>query len=200
MASPQTFRDMLGVKPSDVKVSENTLLVIDAQREYVDGNVKLTNIEPAMEALARILKRARKAGIKIIHFKHHAPKGAPVFDPDGPYVEIAEPARPEDGELIIVKHFPDAFIETGLKEQLQGSPNLIVAGFMTHACISATVRSAGQAGFNTTVIANACATRDLPDKSKNGAMVPAAIVHQANLAALADLFAQVLEKDSDLKD
>jgi nicotinamidase-related amidase len=200
MTSLKTFRDILGVIPADVKISDNTLLVIDAQREYVDGNVKLTNVEPAMEAIARILKRARKAGVKIIHFKHHAPKGAPVFDPDGPYVEIAEQAAPEKGELVIVKHFPDAFIETGLKEHLQGSQNLLVAGFMTHACIGATVRSAGQLGFNTTVVANACATRDLPDKSTNGAIVPAAMVHQANLAALADLFATVLGKDSDLKD
>ena len=84
MASPKTFRDMLGVKPAEVKISQNTLLVIDAQREYVDGNVKLTNVEPAMEALARILKRARQAGIKIIHFKHHAPKGAPALIPTGP--------------------------------------------------------------------------------------------------------------------
>jgi nicotinamidase-related amidase len=200
MSSPNTLRDMLGVKPTDVKISDNTLLVIDAQREYVDGNVRLANVEPAMEAVNRILKRARKAGIKIIHFKHHAAKGAPVFNPDGPYVEIAEPAAPEKGELVIVKHFPDAFIETGLKEHLADSKNLLVAGFMTHACISATVRAAGQQGFNTTVVANACATRDLPDKSKDGALVPAAVVHQANLAALADLFALVLEKDSDLKD
>ncbi len=191
---------MLGVKPADVKISENTLIVVDAQKEYVDGNVKLTNVEPALEALARILKRARKAGVKIIHFKHHAPKGAPVFDPDGPFVEIVEQAAPQDGELVIVKHFPDSFIQTGLKEHLEGSQNLIVAGFMTHACISATVRSAGQLGYNTTVVANACATRDLPAKSQDGAMVPADMVHQANLAALADLFATVLEKDSDLKD
>ncbi len=191
---------MLGVKPTDVKISENTLIVVDAQKEYVEGNVKLTDVEPALESLARILKRARKAGIKIIHFKHHATKGAPVFDPEGPYVEIAEQAKPENGELVIVKHFPDSFIGTGLKEHLEGRQNLIVAGFMTHACISATVRAAGQMGFNTTVVANACATRDLPSQSEQGAIVPAAMVHQANLAALADLFACVLEKDSDLKD
>ena len=73
MASPQTFREMLGVKPTEVKISENTLIVVDAQKEYIDGNVKLTAVEPALEALARILKRARQAGIKIIHFQHHAP-------------------------------------------------------------------------------------------------------------------------------
>jgi len=200
MASPKTFRELLGVKTADVKISENTLLVIDAQREYLDGNVKLVGIEPALESLARLLKRARNAGIQIIHFQHHAPKGAAVFDPDGPYVQIVEQAKPEAEELVIVKHFPDAFIATELKDKLIASQNLLVAGFMTHACISATVRSAGQFGFNTTVVANACATRDLPDRSKDGANVPAALVHQANLAALADIFAQVVEKESDLKD
>jgi hypothetical protein len=44
--------------------------------------------------------------------------------------------------------------------------------------------------YHTTVVASACATRDLADAS--GQIVPAATVHQAHLAALADRFAVVV--------
>jgi nicotinamidase-related amidase len=68
---------------------------------------------------------------------------------------------------------------------------LIVVGFMTHMCVSTTVRSALDHGYRCTVVAAACGTRDLPDG--RGGVIPAEVVHRANLAALADRFAKVVE-------
>ena len=62
---------------------------------------------------------------------------------------------------------------------------------MTHMCVSATARAALDLGYETTVIADACATRDLADG--NGAILPAAIVHQVALAELADRFSTIVE-------
>jgi len=58
------------------------------------------------------------------------------------------------------------------------------------------VRAALELGYQSTVVASACATRDLPDGL--GGIVPAAVLHRACLAALADRFAVVVERPEDL--
>jgi nicotinamidase-related amidase len=57
-------------------------------------------------------------------------------------------------------------------------------------CVSATARAALDLGYRTTVIADACATRDLPDGS--GGIIDATTVHRVALAELADRFATVV--------
>jgi nicotinamidase-related amidase len=69
---------------------------------------------------------------------------------------------------------------------------------MTHLCVSTTVRSALHYGFNPLVVANACATRDLPDGL--GGTVPADSLHRAELAALGDRFAIVVPTAMDILD
>jgi nicotinamidase-related amidase len=78
-----------------------------------------------------------------------------------------------------------------------GKKQLIVAGFQTHMCISSTVRAALDLGYRTTVIADAAATRDLPDPT-GGPAFAAAELHRAALAGLADRFA-IVAKLADLK-
>lgn len=77
-----------------------------------------------------------------------------------------------------------------------GREELVVVGFMTHMCVSATVRAAKDLGYRSTVVAAACATRDLP--GIDGAVVDAASLHRMELAALADLFACVVAEAADL--
>ena len=79
-----------------------------------------------------------------------------------------------------------------------GRKNLIVVGFMTHMCVSATTRAGMDRGFNLTVVDGACATRDLPDGK--GGQISADLIHRANLAALADLVATIAGGDGDIPD
>lgn len=74
--------------------------------------------------------------------------------------------------------------------------NEFVVGYMTHMCVSSTVRAALDRGYRTTVVANATATRDLPDGS--GGAVSAQDVQRASLAALADRFAAVVKTAKEL--
>jgi nicotinamidase-related amidase len=60
--------------------------------------------------------------------------------------------------------------------------------------VSATVRSALDHGFRSTVVASACATRALP--SPLGGAIEADKLHEASLAALADLFAAIVADGS----
>jgi isochorismate hydrolase len=93
----------------------------------------------------------------------------------------------------VVKHLPNSFAGTDLADLLAatGRKELIVAGFQTHMCISATVRSALDHGYRVTLVAAACATRDLPDPL-GGAPLSAAVLHRVTLAALNDRFATVV--------
>ncbi len=93
----------------------------------------------------------------------------------------------------MVKGLPNSFAGTTLAAMLDklGRKELIVAGFQTHMCISATVRSALDHGYRSTVVASACATRDLPDPL-GGAPLSAAEIHRNSLAALHDRFATVV--------
>jgi nicotinamidase-related amidase len=69
---------------------------------------------------------------------------------------------------------------------------LVVCGMMTSMCVDATVRAAVDVGFDTTVAADACATCEL---DFGGVAIPAASVHAAFLAALADGYAAVVSTD-----
>lgn len=75
--------------------------------------------------------------------------------------------------------------------------DVVLAGFMTHMCINSTARSAFSLGFRPTVVASATATRDLP--APDGSIVPASQLQAASLAALADLFAVVAQKQTDIR-
>ena len=81
--------------------------------------------------------------------------------------------------------------------QKAGRRALIVAGFATHMCVSATVRSALDHGYASTVVAAACATRDLPDPL-GGQPVSAADLQRVALVELADRFATVVPDASAL--
>jgi nicotinamidase-related amidase len=93
---------------------------------------------------------------------------------------------------VIAKGLPNAFAGTALDERIRatGRKELILIGFQTHMCISATARSALDHGYRTTIVASACATRDLPNPL--GGVTPAEVLHAATLSALADRFAVVV--------
>ncbi|MCC6978679.1 MAG: cysteine hydrolase [Candidatus Melainabacteria bacterium] len=196
-----TFRKLLNLNNEDQSLANSTLIVVDAQREYLDGNLPLSGIDKALDQISHILYRARSLGTNIIHVQHFSAKGAPLFNPDEKFVDIIDEVKPIGTEPVIKKNLPDSFADTDLDKRIKssGKNDLVVVGFMTHACISATVRSALNYGYHTTVVANACATRDLPTVQSND-VIAAGTVHDATMAALSDLFARVIADDKALKD
>jgi len=190
-AHPKTLLEMAGAPNVPARFEEAAVIVIDAQGEYLDGALPLTGIGPALDAVAVLLKAARAAGAPVIHIAHKGRPGA-LFDRDGPGGRIVDQAAPVAGETVIEKALPNSFAGTDLKAALDatGRKKLIVAGFMTHMCVSATVRAGLDLGYMSTVVADAAATRDLPDPV-TGEAVAAGRIHAIELAALADRFAIV---------
>jgi nicotinamidase-related amidase len=186
-----TMLQMAGMAPTPATMADGILLIIDAQREYTDGLMPLPGVQPAIEALAALLDKARSVGAPIVHVRHKGPGKA--FNPTSTGYEIVSPLAPRAGETIIDKGLPNAFAGTDLAKQLAaiGRKNLIVGGFMTHMCVSATVRSATDNGYMCTVAADTVATRDLPDAT-GGPTITADTINRIELAALSDRFAWIV--------
>ena len=191
----KTLLQLAGATPTPSRLGASTLVLIDIQNEYFDGPVKLTGVEAAAEVAAGLLARARALGTPVVHVRHRGRPGG-AFDPDAPRGQIHASVAPLDGEAIVDKGLPNSFAGTTLAETLEeiGKRPLVVAGFMTHMCVSATVRSALDRGLISTVAMDANATRDLPDPT--GGVLPADTVHRAALAAIADRFAVVCRADA----
>ena len=195
---PQTLLAMSGLKLEATRLTNSVLVIIDAQREYVDGKLPLDGIGTSIKEASQLLARARKAGTPIIHVVHKGKSGGALFNPDGPYFEIVGDLAPKPDETIIKKTLPNAFAGTNLEEALAriGRKNLIVVGYMTHMCVSSTVRAAIDRGYRSTIVARATATRDLP--VPGGGVVTASSIQSASLAALADRFAAVVQSAQDI--
>ncbi|MFB6456831.1 cysteine hydrolase family protein [Chitinophaga sp. Hz27] len=175
---------------------KTALLIIDVQNDYFDGGAHtLVNPMPAAEQASRVLAAARSRQMPVVHIQHIAiNEGADFFLPDTNGAAIHPLVRPAASEAVIIKHYPNSFRETQLLEYLRANEvsTLVICGMMTDVCVDATVRAAMDAGFTTTVIGNACATRD---RELYGNTVAAATVQEAYLAgmtALGGLYAQVI--------
>jgi len=194
--APFTLLDAAGASRKPSAWSDAVLVLVDHQREYVDGQLPLTGMPEAVAACADLLALARRHGSPVIHVVHHGKAGG-AFDPTGPYAAIIEGLTPVDGEHAVIKHLPNSFAGTDLADLLAatGRKELIVAGFQTHMCISATVRSALDHGYRVTLVAAGCATRELPDPL-GGEPLSAAELHRVTLAALNDRFATVVANAS----
>jgi len=197
MSQPKTLLQMAGADGTPHALEESAVLLIDAQNEYRTGRLPLTGIEPALAEGGRLLAAARDKARPVVHVQHKGRAGG-LFDPETANFAIADPVAPRAEEVVITKALPNAFAGTELEEVLRGLgvKSLIVAGFMTHMCVSSTVRAALDLGFGCTVVAGACATRDLPDGQ--GGTIAAAELQRAEMAALADRFAVVVPATASL--
>jgi nicotinamidase-related amidase len=182
---------MAGVNGGTPSLAESVVVIIDAQNEYVVGKLPLNGVDHALDRIEELLDMARTVGTPVIHVVHRGRAGG-LFDPFGKSFQIHPQASPAEGEKIIEKELPNAFARTPLHLALHATKrnHLILAGFMTHMCISATARAALDHSWKTTVVSDAGATRDLPCPL-GGDPISAAEVHRGALAALGDRFASI---------
>ena len=185
----RTILELSGATMPPARLADAVLLVIDAQREYVDGALPLAGVAQALAVGGALLARARAAATPVVHILQRG-AGA-LFNPAGESFQPAAPLLPQTGETVIEKTLANAFAQTHLHQVLAatGRRQLIVIGFMTHNCVSSTVRAARELGYACTVVAPATATRDLPDG--RGGTLAAATVQTACLVGLSDTMARI---------
>jgi nicotinamidase-related amidase len=190
MTVAKTLLQLAGADLSLPGLGNASLVLIDLQNEYFSGPLALPDADAAIANAERLLARARKRGTSIFHVAHKGKPGG-LFDRAAERGAIVSALTPLGGEPVIEKRLPNAFAGTDLQARLAatGLENIILAGFMTHMCVSSTARAALDLGFRVTIDADSCATRDLPDG--RGGTIGAATVHDVALAELSDRFAVI---------
>lgn len=173
-------------------MNKQALIIIDLQNDYFpDGKWPLHDIESVKNNAEVVLSYARQQDYLIIHVHHEfLEEDAPFFIPNTIGAEIHPSMTPKKNEIRVLKHQVNAFHHTNLKSLLEKHEvkELTLIGAMSHMCIDSAARSAFDHGFGVTVIADACASRDL---EFDGVTVPATAVHAAYMSALDFAFATV---------
>lgn len=182
-----SFRQLLGVPPSTASPTDSALLIIDAQKEYASGFLKVTNAEASGKVIASLLEKYRSANGKIVHILHKTPEGAPIFTPNTPLSEEFDALKAKDSEELIWKVHPGSFAETNLDEVLKGwgIKKVVLTGYMAHVCVSTTARQASQRGYDVVVVEDGIGDRDIPG-------VKGDELTKVTLAELGDVFATIV--------
>jgi nicotinamidase-related amidase len=169
------------------------LVLVDIQNDYFPGGrMALAGMEAAGSNSRALLELFRENQWPTFHIQHiYIQKGATFFLPETPGVEIHDCVQPRSNDVLIQKHYPNAFRETGLLESIRkaGAERLVICGAMSHMCIDATTRAAADLGFSCTVIHDGCATKNL---EFSGRTIPAPEVHGSFMAALGAAYAKVV--------
>ena len=195
--STTSLRDIVGLGHAPARLADSALIMIDCQNTYRTGVMQLTGVEQAIVEAKKLLQRARDMQIPVIHIRHDSGEGSP-YDLTTDIGQISDEVAPQDGELVITKNFPNAFVQTDLDERLKtlGIENIVLAGFMTHMCVNSTAHGGFNLGYKPTVVASATATRSL--LAADGKLVPAQQVQDAAIASTRDLYAAVVNTLADL--
>jgi nicotinamidase-related amidase len=171
----------------------DALVVIDIQNEYFAGGaLTLPHAEQAATHAAEAIAAARAAGLEVVHIRHEEPDSEEWFVPGSRGAETHGSVAAAAGEAVVVKHYPNSFLQTDLADRLAavGANRVAFCGMMTSMCVDATVRAAADLGLDPVLIDDACAA---PDLEHRGQRVPSDAVHAAFCAALGDEIATVLD-------
>jgi len=176
---------------------KNCLILIDIQNDYFPGgSMELVGMEEAAANARILLDEFRRTGSPVIHVQHIAARpGSTFFLPGTDGAKIHHLVTPQEGEMVVIKNYPNSFRATPLQEKLEKKKisQLVICGAMSHMCIDATTRAAFDFGFDCVVAEDACATRDLSFKGKT---IKASEVHASFMSALAIPYAKVISTNS----
>jgi nicotinamidase-related amidase len=193
----RTIRSIGGALPAaHIDPASTALLLIDFQNEYYAGRLPIPDGMPALRHAAQLLRMADRHGVPVFHIQHIGAAGGPLFADGSAMAEIHPQLTPAPHHRVLRKSTTSSFASTDLDAQLRaaGVRTLIVAGLMTHMCVSTAVRDARQFGpdrnYQVLLAADACATRDID--AWDGGVVAHQDLQRATLTALSDNFAEVL--------
>jgi nicotinamidase-related amidase len=178
------------------KFARAVLMIIDVQKAIdaayhaADGP---RNNPDAEQKIARLLAAWRRDRRPVIHIRHDSTFPTSAYRPGQSGNEFKDEVAPAAGETIIAKRTNSAFIGTGLESRLRelGYEAIVVVGVSTHNSVEATVRMAGNLGFETFLVADACFT--FARRDFHGRLRTADEVHAMSLANLNGEYCTVLD-------
>ena len=135
------------------------LILIDLQQGFDHPGWGGRNNPDAERRASDLLAHWRRYGAPVIHVRHNSDVGISPLRRGLPGFEFKPEVAPIPGEIEIMKSANSAFIGTDLEALLRSKDiaRLTLCGLTTPHCVSTTARMAGNLGFETLVVADACA-------------------------------------------
>jgi nicotinamidase-related amidase len=139
-----------------------------------------------------LLDAWRLRGLPVIHVRHDSVTPGSSLAPGEPGNAFRPGFGPKAGEALVPKSVNSAFIGTDLDLRLKrlGIRTVVVFGITTDMCVSTTVRTGANLGYDMVLVEDACDCFDLPDGA--GGAIPAEVSHRVHVATLRFEFAQVV--------
>lgn len=177
-------------------IGRAVLLIIDVQKA-IDASYHAAegprNNPDAEQKIAQLLAAWRRDLRPIIHIRHDSTFPDSAYRPGQLGNAFKDDVAPRAGETIIAKRTNSAFIGTDLERRLREGAHttLVVAGVSTNNSVEATVRMAGNLGFETYLVADACFT--FARRDFDGRLRTAEEVHAMSLANLDKEYCTVVD-------
>ena len=180
------------------------LLLVDVQSgvndvKYNGGPSGIRNNDNAAENMRCLLTEWRRLGKQVAFTRHNS------RELNSPLKLSLETGKQIEGldihesDIVVDKDVNSGFIGTSLEVELRrsGIDRLVVMGFYTNYCIETTVRMAGNLGFDTYLVHDACAA--INTFGHDGTYYDADLVHNMSIASLHGEFCTAISKEVAMK-
>lgn len=139
---------------------KQTLLIIDAQQELIDGNQEesaVFNKEQLIRNINKVIEKARESDVPVVFVRD-----LDVAEGKGKGFHIHSGINVPKESKIFDKAATNSFHETGLLDHLQSQEieHVVVMGCSTQHCIDSAVRTATISGFDVTLVGDGHSTTD----------------------------------------
>jgi nicotinamidase-related amidase len=175
--------------------SITALIIVDMQKGMQGPGAGKRNNPQAESNIARLLASWRKTASPVVHVRHISRTVGSPFWPGQPGAEFQDGLCPLDTEHVVEKNVPDAFINSGLEKWLRvrNINDLVIVGVSSNSSVESTTRTAGNLGFNVTVVSDGIYAYDKIDY--DGHLREASVVHAIALANLDGEYAKIRRTD-----
>ena len=137
----------------EIPAKGSAVIVVDMQNDFVHpkGALFVPDAPKTVPAIARLLDKARKAGVPVFYTQDWHDEDDPEFAIWGRHAvagtwgaEIVEELKPRKGDVLIKKLRYDGFYGTSLDHllRLKGVKRLVVVGTVANICVLHTAGSA----------------------------------------------------------
>ena len=157
-------------REASVSLPANTsaLIVVDMQHDFVhpDGRLYGADAQRVVPSIARLLERAREAGVRVVYTQDWHGDDDPEFALWGEHAragtwgaELVAELAPGEGDEVVRKLRYDAFYGTALDHRLRvmGVQDVVIVGTVANICVLHTAGSAALRHYRVVVAEDAVA-------------------------------------------
>ena len=170
---------------------KTAVISIDVQKGFHNPYWGERNNFQAEANIQKIMQMVREKNVPLIHVQHLSSNPLSPLRPGQAGVEFMDNLGPIRGERIFQKKVNSIFIGTLLEDYLKSEhiTSLIMMGFTSDHCVSASVRMAANLGFKVKVVSDATVAFN---REGFGLQFTADLVHKVSLSSLQGEFAELV--------